>query len=329
MEDSQMHACSVDVSIRILLPNQSSIPLSIKRNSDTTTVFNMLVDKIGLTQEAARYCALFEMIDNVFERKIRPNECPHTIYIQNYSSAASSCILLKKWCFDVKMEEILCEMDLVFKKICFYQAVSDLNTGVLRVKERLYQLKASQTEDRCDEYLRALRPLKSYSETHFPTAEFTTSTKSGLVLITTDFDQLTLQLKYTQSDKVLFDLKSNRTVFLFQEKTAHFDWDSIVDFSLEMDNLSMLIRIQKEGQTEDLLIASDYVSDLNSRQQLTTNTYRPSIFLMFLRASNTNAQRSKTETVTNASLKSLLGTFKQLSAKCLKCVDTSTTFCTI
>lgn len=91
------------------------------------------------------------MIDNVFERKIRPNECLHTIYIQNYSSAASSCILLRKWCFDIKMEEIICEMDPVFKKLCFYQAVNDVNTGVIQVKERLYQLKASQTEDRCNE----------------------------------------------------------------------------------------------------------------------------------------------------------------------------------
>lgn len=164
-------------------------------------------------------------------------------------------------------------MDPVFKKLCFYQAVNDVNTGVLRVKERLYQLKASQTEDRCDEvnnlnktqkfnfdfqYLKALRPLPSYSEARFPTAEFSTSSKTGLVLITASFDQLTLQLKYAQTDKVtvILSLKS----ILFQEKTAHFDWNSIVDFSLEMDNLSVLIRIQKDGQTDELLVASDYVS---------------------------------------------------------------------
>jgi hypothetical protein len=162
MEDSQPHSCSVDVSVRILLPNNTPVPLSIKRNSDTKTVFNLLVDKLGitesfsiqhlgLTQEAARYCALFEMIDNVFERKIRPNECIHTIYIQNYSSAASSCITLRKWCFDVTMEKVLCDMDAIFKKLCFYQAVNDVNAGFVEVKERLYQLKASQTENRCDE----------------------------------------------------------------------------------------------------------------------------------------------------------------------------------
>lgn len=49
------------------------------------------------------------------------------------------------------MEEILCDMDPVFKKLCFYQAVNDVNMGVIQVKERLYQLKASQTEDRCNE----------------------------------------------------------------------------------------------------------------------------------------------------------------------------------
>lgn len=45
-------------------------------------------------------------------------ECPHNIYIQNYSSAANSCIILRKWCFDVKTEEQLCADDVKFKEIC-------------------------------------------------------------------------------------------------------------------------------------------------------------------------------------------------------------------
>lgn len=32
-----------------------------------------------------------------------------------------------------------------------------------------------------------------------------------------------------------------------------------MDFSLAMDNLSLLLRLQRDGQTEELLIASDYV----------------------------------------------------------------------
>lgn len=48
MEESQPHSCSVDVNIRILLPNNTSVPLLIKRNSDANSVFKLLVDKLGL-----------------------------------------------------------------------------------------------------------------------------------------------------------------------------------------------------------------------------------------------------------------------------------------
>ena len=132
---------------------------------------------LGLTNEAANYCALFEVfslrkdaslaciiieisfqvIDNTFERKIAPREALHSIYTSNYSSAASSCIVLRRWTFNVATERQLCKLDPVFQKLCFYQAINDVNSGAIQVKERLYQLKAWQTEDRCNEvrFLRA------------------------------------------------------------------------------------------------------------------------------------------------------------------------------
>lgn len=44
--------------------------------------------------------------------------------------------------------------------------------------------------------------MPGYSEAHLPTAEFSTATKNGLLLAIANFQQLTLKLKYTQSDKV-------------------------------------------------------------------------------------------------------------------------------
>jgi hypothetical protein len=44
--------------------------------------------------------------------------------------------------------------------------------------------------------------MPGYSEARLPPAEFSTETKSGLVLVSADFKQLTLQLKYSQTDKV-------------------------------------------------------------------------------------------------------------------------------
>ncbi|KAI6198155.1 hypothetical protein M3Y94_01311400 [Aphelenchoides besseyi] len=247
MEDTQPSSCAVDHSIRVLLPNNKAIPLTVKRSSDTATVFAMLIDKLGLSKEAAQFCGLFEIIDTNFERKLSIRECPHNVYIQNYSSAASSCLMLRKWCFNVETERKLCAKDSVFKKLCFYQAVNDVNSGAIQIKERMYQLKALQTEERCDEYLDALRPLDGYSEARFPTAEFSTKNKSGLILINADFNRLNLHLKFAQSEK---------------EKNVEVEWTLMAEYSLSADQTSMLIRIRKNDQVDDLIVASEYAEYL-------------------------------------------------------------------
>ncbi|CAD5207903.1 unnamed protein product [Bursaphelenchus okinawaensis] len=169
MEDSPPVTANLHVALRVLLPNHHAVVLSLNRNSDTTTVFDMVMEELGFSSEARRYTALFEMIDATFERKLKPRECPHNIYIQNYSSAASSCIVLKKWCFDVRKERELCLNDAKFAQLCFYQAVNDVNTANINVKkDKLYQLKALQTEDSGFEYLEALRMMSGYGEVAFP-----------------------------------------------------------------------------------------------------------------------------------------------------------------
>lgn len=42
------------------------------------------------------------------------DECPHALYIQNYSSAASSCILVRKWLFDTEREIDICKRYFTF-----------------------------------------------------------------------------------------------------------------------------------------------------------------------------------------------------------------------
>lgn len=151
MEDSSAPCPTMDVSLRVLLHNGETLVLNIKRNSDTRAIYRRVVEELHLGTEAAQFTALFEMIDSNFERKLHDAECPHNIYIQNYSSAASSCILFRKWCFSVELEKWLCERDPVFRSICFFQAVNDVNNGIISAKERLYQLKALQSEERADQ----------------------------------------------------------------------------------------------------------------------------------------------------------------------------------
>ena len=51
-----------------------------------------LLQEISLRPENMKFFALFEIFDQNFERKIQPNEFPHSLYMSNYSTAAPSCI---------------------------------------------------------------------------------------------------------------------------------------------------------------------------------------------------------------------------------------------
>jgi sorting nexin-27 len=49
----------------------------------------------------------FESAAFVSERKLQPHELPHSIYIQNYSTATATCLTLKRWLFSLQREATL------------------------------------------------------------------------------------------------------------------------------------------------------------------------------------------------------------------------------
>ena len=63
--------------------------------------------QIRIPASVAPHFALFESLDPRFDRKLGPDEVPHAIYVANYSTAAATCILLKKWVFSLKLESAL------------------------------------------------------------------------------------------------------------------------------------------------------------------------------------------------------------------------------
>ncbi|XP_014676974.1 PREDICTED: sorting nexin-27-like [Priapulus caudatus] len=103
--DSSENSTAVsDVDMKILLPDKNVLTITIRRNSTAEHVYNIITHKLGLTAETAKYFALFEIIDYNFERKLQPGEFPHNLYIQNYSTATSTCIALRKWLFSLNKE---------------------------------------------------------------------------------------------------------------------------------------------------------------------------------------------------------------------------------
>ncbi|KAE9555468.1 hypothetical protein FO519_001323 [Halicephalobus sp. NKZ332] len=241
MEDSNACCPVVDVNLRVLLPENKSILLDVKRNSNAKFVFNEAVRHLKISNDAVPYLALFEMIDLSFERRLLPEECPHNIYIQNYSSAASSCILLKKWCFNVDVEKEFCSKDPFFKRICFYQAVNDVNNGVISVPEKLYQLKALQAEDRMDQYLAAVRQLDDYSKVNFPECNFVCNEDRGLVKTSFNFHEVTFKLVKNGSKK---------------EKVISVPWNQVQSFKTITECQNFSITFLLEDVTMEIRIGT-------------------------------------------------------------------------
>jgi hypothetical protein len=84
------------------------------------------------------------------ERKLQATEYPHNLYIQNYSTATSTCLAVRKWLFSLSKELSLASDDQAMTFI-FWQAVDDVNQGHIRADDRLYQLKALQDASRKNE----------------------------------------------------------------------------------------------------------------------------------------------------------------------------------
>ena len=109
----------------------------------------------------------FEIVEHNFERKIQATEFPHSLYIANYSTAAATCLTLRKWLFHPRVEAELIA-DQVALSILFHGAVEDVNRGAVVTKDRLHQLKSLQDSSRMADYLACVREMSGYGGIMFP-----------------------------------------------------------------------------------------------------------------------------------------------------------------
>lgn len=59
----------------------------------------------------------------VVVRKLAPNEFPHKLYVQNYTSAVpGTCLALRKWLFSLQEEELLRDNPLALH-YCFHEVI--------------------------------------------------------------------------------------------------------------------------------------------------------------------------------------------------------------
>jgi sorting nexin-27 len=150
------------VDLKVLLPTMEVVTVKVRRNSTAAEVYRLVVVAVKLKPENADFFALFEIVEHNFgrwnsrvelcavaiscfaERKLQPNEFPHALYIANYSTAASTCLVVRRWLFDTDTEREIDESDFVAREFLFRQAIEDVNRGQVNTEDKLYQLKALQ-----------------------------------------------------------------------------------------------------------------------------------------------------------------------------------------
>jgi len=171
LDDEGQITSATPVDMKIMLPDRSTIVIKTKKNSTTVQVYEQVIQAINLSREAAPYFAIFEIVEYYFERMLRPDEFPHNLYIQNYSTATPTCLLLRKWLFTLQREIQLSSLDSLAEMFFFHQAVEDINKELIKSKNKLYELKALQDWNKKGEYLKLARTLEGYCAIQFPPCE--------------------------------------------------------------------------------------------------------------------------------------------------------------
>ncbi|XP_022122986.1 sorting nexin-27 isoform X2 [Pieris rapae] len=182
LTDSDDSSNPSPVDLKVLLPDREVVTVAVLKSTNADDVYRAVCDKIGLSKQVQKYFYLFEIVEYNFERKLQPNECPHSLYIQNYSTASSSCLSLRKWLFNPHTELSVIAEDTKAAEFIFWQAVEDVNRGVCVAGARLYQLKALQEVRRASDYLALARTLPGYSHIAFPPAHTDTHAALSLTL---------------------------------------------------------------------------------------------------------------------------------------------------
>ncbi|XP_019734341.1 sorting nexin-27b isoform X1 [Hippocampus comes] len=157
-----------DVDLRIAVPDKTSLTVRVRKNSTTDQVYQALVMKLGIDSVTASYFALFEVINHNFLRKLAPNEFPHKLYVQNYTSAIPrTCLTMRKWLFTTEEETLLNDNQLAVSYF-FHQALEDVKKGFIKVEQKSYQLQMVAEQKNMSMYLSLLRGCDGYNEILFP-----------------------------------------------------------------------------------------------------------------------------------------------------------------
>ncbi|KAF6211007.1 hypothetical protein GE061_014120 [Apolygus lucorum] len=229
-EDPQGNTTPVD--LKVLLPDREIVTVTVRKNSSANDVYQAVVERINISSNAAKYFYLFEIVEYNFERKVHPDEFPHSIYIQNYSTASSTCLCIRRWLFVPQLELTLHGEEMVALYL-FWLAVDAVDRGHVLPADRLYQLKALQDPARKHEYLKLVRDLPGYGEIVFPHCACD-SRKEGHVVAAIGFS--------------MFKLHACKNDGTLEGQVVEFPWTTITHWEVDEEGMSFSFQYQKSDK---------------------------------------------------------------------------------
>ncbi|RWS23388.1 Sorting nexin-27-like protein [Leptotrombidium deliense] len=266
------------VDLKVLLPDRSTVVVSVRKNSGTLDVYNAVAEKIDMSSDIIPFFALFEIVEYGFERKLQSNEFPHNLYIQNYSTATSTCLLIKKWIFTIG-KEVELSKDNIAENFFFWQAVDDVNKGQIKPGNQLYELKALQDSSKRKEvnncctlfhylrlyqYLKLVRSLDGYGEISFPHC-MCDARKEGHVIATVGLINLKLQA-----------CKDDGTP---ESQIIEFSWSHIKSWEIDEEGLCFAFQYNRPDKKPRLIkIHTPYVS-IGYFTKITPNNHLQYVFM--------------------------------------------------
>uniref|UniRef100_A0A8B9M496 Sorting nexin 27a n=1 Tax=Astyanax mexicanus TaxID=7994 RepID=A0A8B9M496_ASTMX len=141
-----------DVELRIALPDKTTISVRVRKNSTTDQVYQVH----------------FYILHIFMFILLAPNEFPHKLYVQNYTSAVpGTCLALRKWLFSTQEHDLLRDNPLALH-YCFHQAQDDVKKGFIKAEDKSYQLQKLAEQRKMATYLSLLRTCEGYNEVTFP-----------------------------------------------------------------------------------------------------------------------------------------------------------------
>jgi len=234
-EDATDSGVMPEVDLKIMLPNQICKTLKIDRSLQTSVVLRQILEGLNIDSKYHCHFGLFETIENTFERKLSPEECPFAVYVANFSTASATCIILKPFVFSIQLMQSLVADDLKILDLTFHQAVRDVDLGRIKATQSIGKLKYLEDAEKQSEYLEAVRDLPGFQTIAF--LPCTCSIRNdGFVIPKITYDCL--------------ELSACSPNGIPENTTVTFDWAFLDQHSIHEDG-SIVIVFRSETENEE------------------------------------------------------------------------------